>query len=150
MRSKYNYKTYSIRLKLDDPQQAKIANILENLNKVVHKSVNQFVVDSIEFYMQHFTEAQLIKSKGEHHSDTEYVTEERLQRVLSDRDSRIPEIVCEQLIRMIGNNMVLANMIGATPVNVTASEQKPIINDETEGETIIEDEALLDDVMKWS
>lgn len=30
--NKYNYRTYTIRLKMDDPQQAKIVNVLDDLN----------------------------------------------------------------------------------------------------------------------
>ena len=151
--NKYNYRTYTIRLKMDDPQQAKIVNVLDDLNKVIHKSVNQFVVDAIEFYMQHFNEAQLTKANNEKHPEPEFVTEERLKQVLSDRDSKIPEIVCEQLIRMIGYNLVFANVVGTNPAAASVIEQTITgKSEETElkDSDFVEDEALLDDVMKWS
>ena len=148
--NKYNYRTYTIRLKMDDPQQAKIVNVLDDLNKVIHKSVNQFVVDAIEFYMQHFDEAQLTKADSIKQYESEYVTEERLKEALSERDNKIPEIICEQLIRMIGNNFVFANVLGTAQVGNSVISQTVSDEREETDSDFVEDEALLDDVMKWS
>jgi hypothetical protein len=108
-------------------------------------------VDAIEFYIEHFNETQL--TKGNDEKQWEFVTEERLQQIISERDRKMPEIICEQLIRMIGNNLVLANMVGANQTGSSVSGlTTPNGNVETENTDtkFVEDEALLSDVMKWS
>ena len=43
----------TLRLNMEEPKQAEIYQILTNLDKYIYKSKNQFLVDALEFYIEH-------------------------------------------------------------------------------------------------
>lgn len=43
----------TLRLNMEEPKQAEIYQILTSLDKYIYKSQNQFLVDALEFYIEH-------------------------------------------------------------------------------------------------
>jgi len=54
----------SYRLNLDNEQQRRVNKVLAGLNKEIHKSVNQFITDAIDFYAGSFEDENLQKGAG--------------------------------------------------------------------------------------
>ena len=46
---KSNICYHNVRLNLDNEQHCRVHRILAELNTEIHKSVNQFIVDAVEF-----------------------------------------------------------------------------------------------------
>ena len=64
--AKPNICYHNVRINLDNEQHCRVHRVLSKLNKKIHKSVNQFIVDAVDFYInldlcQYFRQK---KSKG--------------------------------------------------------------------------------------
>ncbi len=68
----------SYRLNIDNPQHAKVNEILNNLDKNICGSKNQFVIDAIEFYVENFGKENLILHENK---PCEYVKVEDLEKI---------------------------------------------------------------------
>ena len=143
-----SYKTFTIRFRKTNKREAAILRVLEDLNLDVHKSVNQFVVDAVEYY---FDDRELIGPTADA-GKQRYVTRTELEEVVSNLDSKMQETkeeiksqVYEDVIKvvlgstMVSGNTMLAQMLQGNSDTQPVSEQ-----------TYEEDDSLLDDVMKWS
>ena len=63
--AKSNIVYRSYRLNLDNEQQRRVNKVLAELNTEIHKSVNQFITDAIDFYANSFGEENLLRETGE-------------------------------------------------------------------------------------
>lgn len=63
--AKSNIVNRSYRLNLDDEQQRRVNKVLAGLNKDIHKSVNQFITDAIDFYANSFGDESLLRETEE-------------------------------------------------------------------------------------
>ncbi len=63
--AKSNIVFRSYRLNLDNEQQRRVNRVLAELNTDIHKSVNQFITDAIDFYTNSFGDENLLKGTGE-------------------------------------------------------------------------------------
>ena len=60
--SKTNICYHSLRLNMDNEQHQRVEKVLANLNTEIHKSVNKFIVDSIDFYIRNLRRPFKIKT----------------------------------------------------------------------------------------
>lgn len=58
-RLEYEIKT-SVRLNMNNPQHVKINNVIQNLDPKIFKSKNQFIIDALQFYIDHYGEEQFM------------------------------------------------------------------------------------------
>ena len=63
--AKSNIVYRSYRLNLDNEQQRRVNKVLAELNTEIHKSVNQFITDAIDFYANSFENEDLLKETAE-------------------------------------------------------------------------------------
>lgn len=68
----------SYRLNIDNPQHARVNEILNNLDKNVCGSKNQFVIDAIEFYVENFGKEKFIQQENK---PCEYVKVEDIEKI---------------------------------------------------------------------
>ena len=50
--AKTNICYHRLRLNIDNEQHQRVEKVLADLNTEIHKSVNKFIVDSIDFYIR--------------------------------------------------------------------------------------------------
>lgn len=65
-------------MNLDNEQHRRVHQVLAKLNTEIHKSVNQFLIDAADFYIQSFQEEGLFK---ESKKETKYISRQDLEIV---------------------------------------------------------------------
>lgn len=76
--AKGNIVYHSLRMNLDNEQHRRVHQVLAKLNTEIHKSVNQFLIDAADFYIQSFQEEGLFK---ESKKETKYISRQDLDIV---------------------------------------------------------------------
>lgn len=76
--AKGNIAYHSLRMNLDNEQHRRVHQVLAKLNTEIHKSVNQFLIDAADFYIQSFQEEGLFK---ESKKETKYISRQDLEIV---------------------------------------------------------------------
>ena len=69
----------TLRLNMEEPKQAEIYQILTNLDKYIYKSQNQFLVDALQFYIEHSGKDML--RQQEQCEQQRYITAEELEQI---------------------------------------------------------------------
>lgn len=97
-----------VRLNIKIPQHAKINAVLVRLDKEICKSKAQFIIDALEYYIDHFGEDRFTAHDGD--SDLKYVTRKDFDE-LERKVSRIAESVAkDEVIKQFGS--LLTEMAG--------------------------------------
>ena len=101
-----NIVKHSLRLNLQEEEQRRIQEVLENLNKEIHRSENLFIIRALDFYIRSFEEESFSHPQRE---TVPYVTVEDLERFRQEQELWMKE----ELIRLLGAS--LAGGIGTLP-----------------------------------
>ena len=59
--AKPNICYHNVRINLDNEQHCRVHRVLSKLNKKIHKSVNQFIVDAVDFYIGSMNDENLVE-----------------------------------------------------------------------------------------
>lgn len=100
---KQNVVKHSLRLNLHNEQHQKIQRVFESLNKEIHKSVNQFMIKAMDFYIQSFAEDMEEKTQTK---KQEYVMVDSLDDIRKELENSMKE----ELIRLLGG-AIMGNMV---------------------------------------
>lgn len=92
---------HSLRLNLDREQHQRVEKILAGLNTKIHKSVNQFIVNAIDFYIRSLDGDSLVAETARQ-KEKEYLTKEDIEDIR--REMR--EETRDEVVRLFG--LVLA------------------------------------------
>ena len=88
--AKSNIVNRSYRLNLDDEQQRRVNKVLAGLNKDIHKSVNQFITDAIDFYANSFGDESLLREAGERKKkEEEYILRSDLEGIREELKNEV-------------------------------------------------------------
>ena len=96
--AKTNICYHNVRLNLDNEQHCRVHRILAELNTEIHKSVNQFIVDAVDFYIRSLNDESLVKGTGEPKKDAGYITREDLDGIRSELKSEVKS----EIIMLLG------------------------------------------------
>ena len=149
------YKAFSIRFRKTDKREAAILRVLEDLNLDIHKSINQFIVDAVEYYIAHFDDKELIgptadAGKQRYISRVEF--NEAIMKMNNDLEDAKEEIknqLYEEMLKLIiGGSFMNVNAV--LPQTNNIANEKTNVETEKQTQNEEEDESLIDDVMKWS
>lgn len=95
---------FTLRLNLDNPQHMKVGKVLKNLNPERYKSANKYMIDAIDFFIDH----------GNDDSYVEFVEPDKCRFVRKEDFDYLQEKVCEkaimsakdEIIRLLGDIVV--------------------------------------------
>lgn len=119
----------SFRMNMNNPQHVKVNEILSNIDKDVCKSKNQFVLDAIEFYVDHFGKEAFTKNEeGTRH----YIRIEDLEQIKSEIKEDVLTEARREVIRILGTAISGRGLLQETKQPAATEKQ-------------IEDEKLEDD-----
>lgn len=96
--AKSNICYHNVRLNLDNEQHCRVHKVLAELNTDIHKSVNQFIVDAIDFYIRSLNDESLVKETGEPKKNAGYITREDLDGIRSDLKNEVKN----EIIMLLG------------------------------------------------
>ena len=89
---------HNVRLNLDNEQHCRVHKVLAELNTDIHKSVNQFIVDAVDFYIRSLNDESLVKETGEPKKNAGYITREDLDGIRSDLKNEVKN----EIIMLLG------------------------------------------------
>lgn len=112
----------SLRLNLKNEQHSKIYKVLAALDKDVHKSENQFILNAIDFYIRSFEDDGIMEGLRQKDKPG-YVTADDL----ADMRREIESSMKDELIRLLGSAMM-----GSPAARGTVSRTEPVQREETE------------------
>lgn len=93
--AKGNIVYHSLRMNLDNEQHRRVHQVLAKLNTEIHKSVNQFLIDAADFYIQSFQGEGLFK---ESKKETKYISRQDLEIVRRE----LREEIKNEIIILLG------------------------------------------------
>ena len=142
--AKSNICYHNVRLNLDNEQHCRIHKVLAELNTEIHKSVNQFIVDAVDYYIRSLNDESLVKGAGEPKKDAGYITRDNLDGIRSELKNEVKSEII----------MLLGAALGAGTVRVaegaTGRGGMDIKETETAGDTKeTEDPTMMELVDGW-
>ncbi len=119
----------SVRMNMDNPQHVKVNEILCNIDKDVYKSKNQFVIDAIEFYVDHYGKETFTKSEE---GNRQYICMEDLEKIKAEITEAVLTESRREVIRILGTAISGrgAYQTVAQPDIVSVEEEKELEDDE--------------------
>ena len=90
----------TLRLNMEEPKQAEIYQILTSLDKYIYKSQNQFLVDALEFYIEHSGKDML--TQQEQAEQQRYITAEELEQIKKELRGELLEEARNELLKLLG------------------------------------------------
>ena len=142
--AKSNICYHNVRLNLDNEQHCRVHKVLAELNTDIHKSVNQFIVDAVDYYIRSLNDESLVKGAGEQKKEAGYITREDLDGIRSELKNEVKSEII----------MLLGAALGAGTVRVaegaTGRGGMDIKETETAGDTKeTEDPTMMELVDGW-
>ena len=99
----------SYRLNLDNEQQRRVNKVLAEMNTDIHKSVNQFITDAIDFYANSFENENLLKDAGERKKKEEqYISKSDLDGIREELKNDVKNEIIMLLGAALGGGAVRA------------------------------------------
>ena len=105
------YRSY--RLNLDNEQHRRVNKVLAELNTGIHKSVNQFITDAVDFYANSFEDESLLKKTGgRKEKEAEYISKNDLDGIREELRSEIKDEIIMLLCAALRGGAVRALEVG--------------------------------------
>ena len=141
--AKPNICYHNVRINLDNEQHCRVHRVLSKLNKKVHKSVNQFIVDAVDFYINSMNDENLVEDAVEQKKDAGYITRDDLDGIRAELKNEVKNEIIMLLGAAlgVGTVRVVEGATGRNSMNITAGEPTDNMK-ETDDPTMME---LVDD-----
>ena len=129
--------THSLRLNLRDEKHLRVEKALKQINRKIFKSINEFTVDALDFYIKYLDGEELAIKADKGFQDSQWATKEEL----GEMKQAIEKNVREEFIQLLGE--ALSGQL---------LQQKAVLTNETVEEAEedgITDTAAIDLVASW-
>ena len=127
----------TLRLNMEEPKQAEIYQILTNLDKYIYKSQNQFLVDALEFYIEHSGKDMLTQQKQA--EQQRYITAEELEQIKKELRGELLEEMRNELLKLLGQYAAGAQnpMTGQIKALTGQTDEMELENDTEEENSVV-------------
>ena len=127
----------TLRLNMEEPKQAEIYQILTNLDKYIYKSQNQFLVDALEFYIEHSGKDML--TQQEQAEQQRYITAEELEQIKKELRGELLEEMRNELLKLLGQYAAGAQntMTGQIKALTGQTDEMELENDTEEENSVV-------------
>ena len=141
--AKSNIVFRSYRLNLDNEQQRRVNRVLAELNTDIHKSVNQFITDAIDFYANNFGDENLLRETGGQKKE-EYILKSDLDGIREELKNDVKNEIIMLLGAALGGGVarVAEGGMGRMVMETVAKETEEHRKEETADPIMME---LVDD-----
>lgn len=129
--------SHSLRLNLRNEKHLRVEKALEQINPKIFKSLNEFMIDAIDFYIKYLDGENIAIKADKGLQDNQWATKEELEEM----KQVIEKNVREEVIQLLG--MALSSQ---------SLQQREVLSNETEKEIEedgITDTAAIDLVVGW-
>lgn len=142
--AKSNICYHNVRLNLDNEQHCRVHKVLSELNTEIHKSVNQFIVDAVDFYIRSLSDESLVKGAGERKKDSAYITREDLDSIRSELKNEVKNEIIMLLGAALGAGTVRVAERGADRDRMDVTAMKG-----ADGQKETDDPTMMELVDSW-
>ena len=127
----------TLRLNMEEPKQAEIYQILTSLDKYIYKSQNQFLVDALEFYIEHSGKDML--TQQEQAEQQRYITAEELEQIKKELRGELLEETRNELLKLLGQYAAGAQnpMTGQIKALTGQTDEMELENDTEEENPVV-------------
>ena len=127
----------TLRLNMEEPKQAEIYQILTSLDKYIYKSQNQFLVDALEFYIEHSGKDML--TQQEQAEQQRYITVEELEQIKKELRGELLEVTRNELLKLLGQYAAGAQnpMTGQIKALTGQTDEMELENDTEEENSVV-------------
>ena len=127
----------TLRLNMEEPKQAEIYQILTSLDKYIYKSQNQFLVDALEFYIEHSGKDML--TQQEQAEQQRYITAEELEQIKKEVRGELLEETRNELLKLLGQYVAGAQnpMTGQIKALTGQTDEMELENDTEEENSVV-------------
>ena len=127
----------TLRLNMEEPKQAEIYQILTSLDKYIYKSQNQFLVDALEFYIEHSGKDML--TQQEQAEQQRYITAEELEQKKKELRGELLEETRNELLKLLGQYVAGAQnpMTGQIKALTGQTDEMELENDTEEENSVV-------------
>ena len=127
----------TLRLNMEEPKQAEIYQILTSLDKYIYKSQNQFLVNALEFYIEHSGKDML--TQQEQAEQQRYITEEELEQIKKELRGELLEEARNELLKLLGQYAAGAQnpMTGQIKALTGQTDEMELENDTEEENSVV-------------
>ena len=127
----------TLRLNMEEPKQAEIYQILTSLDKYIYKSQNQFLVDALEFYIEHSGKDML--TQQEQIEQQRYITAEELEQIKKELRGELLEETRNELLKLLGQYAAGAQnpMTGQIKALTDQTDEMELENDTEEENSVV-------------
>jgi len=133
----------SFRMNVNNPQHVKIAQVINNLDKKLYKSKNQFVIDACAYYIEHYgSEAFMDVSQNE---ENPYIKREEFNDICEKMKLEAAISARDEVIRLLGS--IVMNAKGNSYIN--NDEIEVAVNGNSNKNNSEQDDTLVDLVASW-
>ncbi len=133
----------SFRMNVNNPQHVKIAKVINNLDKKLYKSKNQFVIDACEYYIDHYgSEAFMDVYKNE---ENPYIKREEFNDICEKMKLEAAISARDEVIRLLGS--IVMNAKGNSYMN--NDEIDVAVNGNNNKRNSEQDDTLANLVASW-
>ena len=139
--AKSNIVFRSYRLNLDNEQQRRVNKVLAELNTDIHKSVNQFITDAIDFYANSFADENLLRETGEQKKkEEEYISKSDLDGIREELKNDVKNEIIMLLGAALGGGAARAaeGSVGRMVMETVAKETAANNTEEPADPTMME------------
>ena len=139
--AKSNIVYRSYRLNLDNEQQRRVNKVLAELNTEIHKSVNQFITDAIDFYANSFENEDPLKETAERKKKEEqYISKSDLDGIREELKNDVKNEIIMLLGAALGGGAarVAEGGMGRMVMETVVKETAASITEEPEDPTMME------------
>lgn len=129
--------SHSLRLNLRNEKHLRVEKALEQINPKIFKSLNEFMIDAIDFYIKYLDGENIAIKADKSLQDNQWATKEELEKM----KQVIEKNVREEVIQLLG--MALSGQ---------SLQQREVLSNETVKESEedgITDTAAIDLVVGW-
>lgn len=127
----------TLRLNMEEPKQAEIYQILTSLDKYIYKSQNQFLVNVLEFYIEHSGKDML--TQQEQAEQQRYITAEELEQIKKELRGELLEEARNELLKLLGQYAAGAQnpMTGQIKALTGQTDEMELENDTEEENSVV-------------
>lgn len=127
----------TLRLNMEEPKQAEIYQILTSLDKYIYKSQNQFLVNALEFYIEHSGKDML--TQQEQAEQQRYITAEELEQIKKELRGELLEEMRNELLKLLGQYAAGAQnpMTGQIKALTGQTDEMELENDTEEENSVV-------------
>lgn len=127
----------TLRLNMEEPKQAEIYQILTSLDKYIYKSQNQFLVDALQFYIEHSGKDML--TQQEQAEQQRYITAEELEQIKKELRGELLEEARNELLKLLGQYAAGAQnpMTGQIKALTGQTDEMELENDTEEENSVV-------------